>query len=283
VVPGTALGAHPSRAAASSELELVQPRVYLAATQPLDGPVLVEAVRRSVRVRHAFLSSAAIWLHGAGPPPASDAVLVGIPHSTRLRLESPVTVRRVSDDVLAGVRTRSGCQVVDLQMAAVQRCGELDRPDVAALLEPLLRERRTTVVRLRGRCRRGLSGSAAARNAIDELVGGSLDRSVRPLRRALEARGVTGLQCEVRFTSEDGARCYGDLWCPAARTLVEVDGFLSHAVRARSRADRRRDRWMVRDHGITTLRVDVAEVFGDLDALADELAPTLLRHPRGTR
>jgi very-short-patch-repair endonuclease len=114
------------------------------------------------------------------------------------------------------------------------------------------------------------------RRACDELVGGSLDAAVRRLRQALEARGVTGLVCEARFTSSDGASCYGDLWCPAARTLVEVDGCLTHAVRERLRADRRRGRWMLRDHGIATLRVEVADLGPGLDVVADELAVVLL-------
>lgn len=65
--------------------------------------------------------------------------------------------------------------------------------------------------------------------------------------------------------------CYGDLLHEASLTLVEVDGFLSHTERERFRADRRRDRWMRREHGVSTVRVDVAEVWEDLDALADEL------------
>ena len=270
------LGDHPSRTAASARLEVVQPRVYVASTQPVDGAVLVEAVRQSVRIRYAFLGQAALWLLGAAPQPAPDQVLVGVPHSTRLRLEPPVRVRRVTDDVLAQVRTRRGCPVVDLEVAVLQAAERQPLLAVVDLLEPLLRERRTTVVRLRERCRRGLGGSAVVRRACDELVGASLDAAVRRLRSALEARGVTGLECEVRFTSEDGASCYGDLWSPAARTLIEVDGFLSHTVRDRFRADRRRDRWMVRDHGVTTLRVDVTEVMDDLDAVAAELARTLL-------
>lgn len=280
VLPAADLGDRPGRRAAASGLTVVQPRVYLARTQPRDGAVLVEAVRQSVRTRYAFLSGAALWLYGAGPVP--DRVAVGVPHSSRLRLEPPVEVRRVSDDVLAGVRVRRDCPVVDLEMAAVQRCGE--QPAAAMhLLEPLLRERRTTVPRLRARCRRGVSGSAAVRHAVDQLVGGSLDEAVRRLRRALERRGVPGLQCEVRFVSADGASCYGDLWCAAAQVLVEVDGFLTHAVRERFRADRRRDRRMASD-GITTLRVDAGEVFETLEPLADELAELLLarlRRPAG--
>jgi len=276
VVGAGLLGDHPGRAATSARLEVVQPRVYVAVTQPVDGAVQVEAVRQSVRIRYAFLGRAALWLLGAAPPPGADQVLVGVPHTTRLRLQPPVRVRRVTEDVLAHVRTRRGCPVVDLELAVLQSCEGLPPDAAVALLEPLLRERRTTVVRLRERCRRGLGGSAALRRACDELVGGSLDGAVRRLRRALEARGVDGLESEVRFTSEDGASCYGDLWSAAARTLIEVDGFLSHAVRDRFRADRRRDRWMVRDHAVTTLRVDVAEVLDDLGQLADELAAILL-------
>lgn len=208
--------------------------MYLATTQPVTGPVLVEAVRQSVRTRYAFLSTAALWLLGAGPVPGQDQVLVAVPRSGRLRLEPPV---RVSRDVLAHVRTRGGCPVVDLEMAVLSACALSSLPSAAQLLEPLLRERRTTVVRLRARCRRGVSGSAVVRRACDELVGGSLDAAVRRLRRALEARGVAGLSCEVRFTSAEGASCYGDLWCEPARILVEVDGFLTHAVPERFRAD----------------------------------------------
>lgn len=274
VVTAQDLGGRPGRAAAAAGLEVVQPRVYVARTQPVDAAVLVEAVRQSVRTRFAFLGRTALWLHGAGPAPGQ--VLVGVPHSSRLRLEPPVRVSRVSNDVLSRTRVRNGCPVVDLEMAVVHGCAGLPVAAAAELLEPLLRERRTTVVRLRERCRRGLSGSAAVRRACDELVGGSLDVAVRKLGRALERRGVQGLECEVRFTSAAGASCYGDLWCAAASTLLEVDGFLTHAVRRRFRADRRRDRWLAAEHEVLTLRVDVDEVFGDLDTLADELAPLLL-------
>jgi hypothetical protein len=160
-------------------------------------------------------------------------------------------------------------------MAAVQACAKRSHDEVVALLEPLLRERRTTVTRLRGRCRRGLDGSAAVRRAVDTLVGGSMDSAVRALRAALEQRGVTGLQTEARFTNAAGASCYGDLWHEPSRTLLELDGFLTHAVRDRFRADRRRDRWMRREHGVTTYRIDVAEVWECLEALADEIAALL--------
>lgn len=280
VLSAAALGTRPARAAAAGGLELVQPRVYVARTQPVSTEVLLEAVAQSVRTRYALLGRGALWLHGAGPVPAPEQLVVGVPHATRLRLEPPVRVSRVTEDVLAHVRQRHGRPVVDLDTAALQSCERTPVSAAAALLEPLLRERRTTVVRLRARCRRGLGGSAVVRLVVDQLVGGSLDVAVRRLAQALERRGVPGLQSEVRFVSKDGASGYADLWCPQARALVEVDGFLTHALRERFRADRRRDRWALRDHDLSTVRVDAAEVFEDLVALADEVADLLLQRIR---
>jgi hypothetical protein len=270
------LGPMAGRRARSAGLVLLQPRVYVARTQPVDGPTLVEAVRRSVRCPYAFLGEVALWRHGVAPAPRPGQVVVGVPLTAELALMPPVRVRRVSENTLSRVRTRGACPVVDLEVAVLQVCA---RQSVAAArdrLEPLLRERRTTAVRLRERCGRGLEGSAVVRCALDELAGGSLDAAVRLLRRALEHRGVPDLACEVRFESRAGARCYGDLWAAGARTLVEVDGFLTHAVRERFRADRRRDRWVAAEHDVRTLRVDAQEVWDDVDALADELAPLLL-------
>lgn len=177
-----------ARAAAAGGLELVQPRVLLAQTQPVSTQVLLEAVAQSVRTRYALLARAALWLSGAGPVPAPDQLVVGVPHSTRLRLTPPVRVSRVSEDVLAHVRQRHGPPVVDLDMALLQSCERTPVAVAIALLEPVLRDRRTTVVRLRARCRRGLGGSAVVRQVVDELAGGSLDVAVRRLRQALERR-----------------------------------------------------------------------------------------------
>lgn len=274
VVPASDLGQHPRRAARSAGLELLQPHAYLAATQPVDAAALVAAVDVSAAGRHAFLGRTALWLHGVAPPP--DVVHVGVRHGTTLAVRPPARQQRVSADVLARVRVRHGLPVVDLEMAVIQAAAKQPHQDVVTLLEPLLRQRRTTIVRLRARCRRGLDGSAAVRRAVDELAGGSMEKAVRLLRRALAQRGVTGLRAEVRFTSAAGASCYADLLHEASRSLVEVDGFLSHVERSRFRADRRRDRWMRGEHGLTTFRVDVAEVWEDLEALADELTALLV-------
>lgn len=273
VVPASELGEHPGRAARRAGLELLQPRAYVAATQPVDAAALVAAVEASAGGRHAFLGLTALWLYGVAPRP--DVVRVGVPHGTTLAVRPPVQQHRVSADVLARVRVRHGLPVVDLEMAVIQAAAKQPHQDVVTLLEPLLRQRRTTIVRLRARCRRGLDGSAAVRRAVDELAGGSMEKAVRLLRGALEARGVAGLRAEVRFTSAAGASCYAVLH-EASRSLVEVDGFLSHVERSRFRADRRRDRWMRGEHQLTTFRVDVAEVWEDVEALADELAALLV-------
>jgi hypothetical protein len=233
LVPATDPGPHPARTAARAGLELLQPHVYVAATQPIGAATLTAAVAAAVGEAAAFLGATARWLYGAGCPPA--VVEVGVPHGTTLRLLPPVRVRRVSSDVLSATRMRRGLRVVDLEMAVIQAAAKRPHRQVVELLEPLLRERRTTIVRLRARCRRGLDGSAAVRRGIDELAGGSMDRAVRSLRRALEVRGVTGLKVEVRFVSAAGAVCYGDLLHEASLTLVEVDGFLSHTERERFR------------------------------------------------
>lgn len=273
VVPASDLGKHPARTARRAGLELLQPHVYVAATQPLDAATLVAAVDASTPGGHAFLGRTALWLYGVGARP--EVVEVGVRHGTTLAVRPPVRQHRVSADVLSRVRTRHGLPVVDLEMAVIQAAAKRSHAEVVALLEPLLRHRRTTVVRLRARCRRGLDGSAAVRRGVDELAGGSMEKAVRLLRRALEARGVTGLRAEVRFTSAAGASCYADLLHESSRSLVEVDGFLSHVERSRFRADRRRDRWMHGEHRLTTFRVDVAEVWDDVEALADELAALL--------
>jgi hypothetical protein len=270
----TDLGTHPGRQAGRVGLVVVQPRVLIAQTQPVGPTELLLAVRTSIESDYAFLGDTALWIYGISQPP--DAVEVGVAHATRFRARAPVLVRRVAPSVLRGTRTLAGSSVVAVEVAVLQACAARQPGEVRALLERVLRDRRTTMPRLRGRCRRGLAGSAAVRRALDELAGLSLDGAVRRLRTALENRGIDGLRIEVRFASDDGESAYVDLLDEQSSTAVEVDGYVSHTERERFRADRRRDRWMHGQRGIVTLRVDAAEtVAPELEALADELAATL--------
>lgn len=280
VVPSTDLGGDAARSARRAGLVLVQPRVWVAGSQPVAALEQVAAISESIAGEHAFTDLTALWLYELRPAPA--VVRVGTPHSTRYRVRPPARAVRLRGRGLQGARVVGGHRVVALEVAVVQSAALLPFDETLGLVEQVLRDRRTTLSRLRARCGRGVAGSRAVRAALDRLVGASLDGAVRDLAAALERRGVSGLRTEVRFENAAGASAYGDLVDDEGATVVEVDGFLSHTERRRFLADRRRDRWVHREHGLTTFRVDVEEVLRDLEALADELADLLLTRRRAS-
>lgn len=269
------LGSTPERTAGRRNLLLLQPRVYIAQTQPV-GPVeQVAAVHASVQSAYAFLGETALWLYELAEPP--DVVQVGVPHATRFRALAPVRVRRVAPAVLRGRRPLSSGWVVAVEVAIIQAAARRPPEEVLTLLESVLRDRRTTMPRIRSRLRRGVAGSTAVRAGLDTLAGTSLDAAVRRLKQALEGLGILGLEPELHFRSSAGTSAYGDLVDERSRTVVEVDGYLTHVERKRFRADRKRDRWLVAQHGYLTLRVDATETVDELDAVAAELADILRR------
>jgi hypothetical protein len=272
------LGTHPGRAADRAGMVELHPGAWVAATQPVDVSVLLAAVREANPDRDwAVMSSAALWLYGVLAMP--ERLVIGVPLGHKLASRPPVKVRRVTASVLAGRRGINGCSAVALEIGVIQHAGSASVAEVRDLIEQVVRDRRTTLARLRARCRRGLKGSARVRMVCDELAGGSLDKEVRRLKKALEALGVVGLEAEVHFENAEGASAYADLLHWPTMTVIEVDGLLSHSVRERFRADRRRDRWMLREHAAATLRVDVMEIREDLSMLAGELSWFLL--PQG--
>ena len=264
------LGVHPGRDAGRDRLVKIQPRTYLAATQPYD----IRSQLASLHVSHpnaewTVTGATALWLYDVLELPR--VLHVGIPVDSELAIRRPIVCHRLAGEVLRGNRIVKECRVVSLEVAVIQWSVRRPPAEVLAMVEKVVRERRTTVIRLRSRLRRGLSGSAAVRIAIDTIAGGSLERDVRRLRAALERRGVTGLEPEVHFSNAAGASAYADLLHRRTMTAVEVDAALDHLERRRFRADRRRDRWMLREHGARTIRVDVTEIRGDLEGLVDEL------------
>jgi hypothetical protein len=276
------LGSQPRRAAVRAGLVRLQPGAFLAGTQPVDVAAQLAVVTEVWGDRDVYVIGAgALWLHGAGVRPAH--LRLGIPATHELATTAAVTVRRLAPSVLKGARTRQGVHVVALEIALIQHVEDLPYEEVLSTLEELVRSRRTTLNKLRSRCRRGLKGSAAVRRACDELSGGSMDADVRRLHAALVARGVEGLELEVHFTTPDGGSAYADLMHHPSRTALEVDGFLTHTQRAQFRVDRRRDRWMNRYHRVGTLRIDVSEIRSDLDGLADELVELLGLNARDVR
>lgn len=181
------LGGHPARFARRAGLVPVQPRVWIAATQPVQAPEQVAAVRMSARGPYALLDVTALWKYGLTAEPV--VVRVGVRHGTRLRAHPPTQVRRIAPHLLEGRRVVDGTSVVALEVALVQAAALLEAEARLALFERVLRERRTTIPRVRARCRRGVSGSAATRSVLDELLGVSLDSAVRILCAQLAARG----------------------------------------------------------------------------------------------
>lgn len=268
------------RAGRRRGLVVVQPGVLAAETQPLDAATVVEAVQLSVSGEHWFAGRTALWLYGAGPAPAVVDVAV---HDTRqLVLAPPVRVRRLAPSLLRATRTVDGRPLVGLETAVVQSA-EDPEVDVLAVVEEVLRRRATTQDRLLRSCRRGVAGSSALRRALEVVADGDLEELKRRLRAALLAAGVTGLRSEVPVRSSSGALAYLDLVHDASCTAVEVDGWLSHTQRARFVADRRRDRWVRRELGITTSRVAADEVRTDLPGVVQDLLPVLLAPGRAVR
>jgi very-short-patch-repair endonuclease len=266
-------GQHLGRAAARRHLTGVQPGVWVADTQPVTAPVLIDALRLSVRGEYAVVGAAALWLYGVADEPS--AIVVGVPHRTELVLAPPLQVTRISPWMMAGARSRGGVQVVRFEVAVIQAAAKRSNKAVLALLERVLRDRRTTEARLRATLRQGFEGSAVVRRALESVRGGALEREVRELRAALAGRGLHALKVEHRFVNAAGEVCYADLYDEETGTAIEVDGYVWHTDRTRFRADRKRDRWLAGERGVRVLRVDADEVDTDLAALADELVAVL--------
>jgi hypothetical protein len=276
VVDLTATPGHPARAAERRGLVLVQSRAAVAATQPVGSLQQMYAVGLVVPPPFALLSDAALWAHGCGPEP--EEVEVGVVETRGLSVRPPVIARRLAAATLRTTVVRGDLPVVPLEMAVVQSCAH--RSDVAALalIESVLRRRATLAHRLRDTCQRGLAGSAAVRRALLVLDGGDLELQKRRLRRALVAAGVEGLRSEVHLLSAAGGSCYLDLLHEPSRKAIEVDGGY-HDLPSQRRIDRRRDRWVQREHRIDIIRVADEELRRDLPTVVAELLSVLLTPP----
>ena len=74
----------------------------------------------------------------------------------------------------------------------------------------------------------------------------------------------------IRFRKQHPIGPYvADFYCPAARLVIEIDG-LTHDFHDAAEHDRRRDAYM-RGLGLELLRISAADVFADVDAIAQSL------------
>lgn len=268
------LGSRPARTARRRGLVQVQPGAYAAATQRVGAAEHVRALQHTLDGEWAFLSDVGLWLQGA--PVEPERVEVGVPFDRLLRLRDPARCRRVSEGVLAGLRMRDGSPVVRLEVAAVQWCVDRSPADAVRLVEDLLRQRLTTGSRLRDACTRGLEGSELMRRALSETGGKATELRQRRLVRALRERGVQGLRTEYRLESSTSAVAYLDVLHLASRRALEVDGAATHGTAEQQLVDRRRDRWVLAEHGIETVRIAVREIDADLAAVVEEVMPMLV-------
>ncbi|MCU1591194.1 MAG: hypothetical protein JWP11_2450 [Frankiales bacterium] len=273
VIDLSAVGEHPARAARRRGLVVVQRRVAVAETQPIGWLQHAHAAALVVPPPFAFLSDVALWAHGCLLEPATFEV--GVVLTRGLSLRPPLLPRRVAPATLSTIVVRRDLPVVPVETAIVQSSAHVTDARSLALVERLLRSRQTSPARLRDACRRGLAGSSRVRAALLVLGGGDLELQKRRLRRALVAAGLTGLRSEVRLVSEAGGSCYLDLLHAPSRKALELDGGY-HDLPEQRRVDRRRDRWVAREHGIEVIRIADEEVRRDLPAVVQELLALLL-------
>jgi very-short-patch-repair endonuclease len=65
-----------------------------------------------------------------------------------------------------------------------------------------------------------------------------------------------------------------DFYCAKANLAIEIDG-VSHDMDDRPQRDERRDAWL-KKHGVTVMRIPVAELMHDIDETADAIVRVAL-------
>jgi hypothetical protein len=143
---------------------------------------------------------------------------------------------------------------------ALQCAAELERDDLLELVEFALRTRRTTLAKLRASCGRGVAGSASLRDVWAELSAEGIDRWMRRLVRLLCAAGLPKPTLEAPIFDGAHRRALLDGLWEALQLALEVDDWETHGSRDAQERDRQRDRWLLREHGITTVRVTPREI-----------------------
>jgi hypothetical protein len=244
----------------------VQPGVFAPRVVVLTAAQRTEAVRLALDLRAGAPrngSSSLSWCF-AGPTAAqllglrvpTSALSVLVQGTTRPKLRD---VRVLSTHTLPRLRRISGRPVPDVCTAVVQCAAVLSRDDVVSLVEHAVRQRRCTLPQLLAACRRGVAGARLLRSVIEELQRDGIDRWVRRLVRLLVAAGLPRPEVERGVPAHDPL-VYLDLCWWALRLAVEVDDWETHASREASERDKARDRAMMRDYGVTVLRVTPRQI-----------------------
>lgn len=264
----------------------VQPGVLAPRVAVLTGEQRIEAVALALGERAiahprapkglpwCFAATTAAQLLGLQVPTKPIHVLVQ--GTTRPRLRG-VTV--LSTKALPRLRRVGGKPVPDVCATIVQCAAVLSRDDVVSLVEHAVRKRRCTLPELLARCRRGVGGAAVLRSVVEELQRDGTDRWVRKLVRLLVTAGLPRPELERGVPANDPL-IYLDLCWWALLLAVEVDDWQSHASRDASERDRARDRAMMRDYGVTVLRVTPRQIRDRPDSVVRDIVAAYRRAER---
>ncbi|HSP38707.1 MAG TPA: hypothetical protein VLR26_13230 [Frankiaceae bacterium] len=255
---------------------VLAPRVtVLTKEQQLEAISLhLDARTRATGKPWCFAATTAAELLGLRVPASGPVVVVQGSIASGLRGVTVLTARR-----LPRLRRIHGRPVPDVCTATVQCAAVLARDDLSTLVEHALRRHKCTLDGLAAVCGRGVSGSRALRSVILELSADGRDRWARALLRLLVAAGLLRPETE-RGVPAEAPLIYLDLCWWALGLAVEVDDWQSHGSRDASERDRERDRWLMRDYGITVLRVTPRQIRGKPDPVVQDIVAAYRRAER---
>ena len=249
----------------------IQPGVYLLPRLLDDCSILTAVV---MRCPEAVVShSAAAWLLGLDVDAIGSEVTV--PQSTRLRFAG--VVRSTDLDRVLDVSERQGLPVTNATRTLVDLGAVFDAPAVERALESALRQRQTTVPRLRWRLdalsRRGRPGPPVLRAVLDARPDGA-----RPTANAMETRllqiltdgGLPPPERQYPLRPAKGAGRTAkerrlDLAYPDLRIAIEFDGLDAHGTATALRQDLARQNQVVLAEW-TMLRYTWADIWDEADA-----------------
>jgi very-short-patch-repair endonuclease len=235
------------------------PRVVRPVGASLTFEGRLAATRLTVAGGMAFggMTAAALW----GVPGASrtERPHVVVPDNRRLRSSSEMHVQRQSR-LLEHIYVRDDWPVVSIEAAVVGAAEMFGFAALVDVLQELLRDGRTTSVRVLSMTGRGVKGSALVSRAMAVAGDGFGSTWERRLARALRSRGRSGPRAQFRVVSPSGLIAYVDLAFPQVNLAIEIDGYVAHSRPAEFRYDRVRQNALVSELGWTVLRFTPFEI-----------------------
>ncbi|WP_020575957.1 type IV toxin-antitoxin system AbiEi family antitoxin domain-containing protein [Actinopolymorpha alba] len=248
------------------------PGIFLAATQPSTTASECQAALLAVGGDCALAGASAAWVWTLPGSERVDYPELVVPGNRRFTHLAYVRVRRVAVTAFRSV-VRRGWPVTPLEVTVRDLAAHLTRRDLRALVQHLVLEQRTTLERLSGVLGRGLSGSAALRQILEEVDPAFQSVWERRLHDALVRRGLRP-RPQLSLVAPSGRRCYLDLGFPEVRLGVEIDGFLTHM--RRFAIGRRRANAVTLELGWELAQYAVEDLAERLDEVADEIVAYVL-------